>query len=136
MVGITILAIVLGIGIPSFTDIIRSNRLASEVNGLVTALNYARSEAYKQGIRVSVCAANTSGTCSTTATWNQGWICLYRQPEPSRIDKCRHTFRHDSPNLASKHGRLHVLRPTPTTLSFVSFLPLGSPQQGQWQILQ
>lgn len=71
MVGVTVLAILLGIGVPSFTQLIRNNRAVSQSNDLVSALNYARSEALKRGIRVSVCPAS-GAACSGADDWNTG----------------------------------------------------------------
>jgi type IV fimbrial biogenesis protein FimT len=71
MVGITVLGVLLGLGIPSFTEMIRTNRLAEQSNELVAALNYARSEALKQGVRVSVCPGS-GGACTGAADWSAG----------------------------------------------------------------
>ena len=71
MVGIAVLGVLLGIGVPSFTEMIRNNRLVEQSNSMITALNYARSEALKRGFRVSVCPG--SGTaCSGGTDWNAG----------------------------------------------------------------
>jgi type IV fimbrial biogenesis protein FimT len=67
MVTITIAAILLGAAIPSFTSIITSNRLTTYANELVTALNYARSEAVKRGIQVTVRSKGAS------THWESGW---------------------------------------------------------------
>jgi len=77
MAAVTVLGVLLAIGIPSFTETTRDNRLTSVTNSFVTALNIARSEAAKQGIAVSVCAAddpNNPTTCSGADTWANGWI--------------------------------------------------------------
>lgn len=71
MVGITVLGVLLGFGIPSFTQIIRNNRMAEQSNSVVTALNYARSEALKRGFRVSACPGTDAG-CSGGTDWNVG----------------------------------------------------------------
>lgn len=71
MLGITVLGILLGIGVPSLTQMIRSNRLAQQTNDTVTALNFARSEALKRGFRVSVCPG-TATACSGGTDWNAG----------------------------------------------------------------
>lgn len=73
MIGITVLGILLGIGVPSFTDMIRQNRLVDQTNGMVTALNYARSEALKRGFRVSVCPG-TGTACVGGTDWNAGLL--------------------------------------------------------------
>ena len=43
MIGLAIAAIVLSIGVPSFGDLMRNNRMTTQVNELVGALNLARS---------------------------------------------------------------------------------------------
>jgi type IV fimbrial biogenesis protein FimT len=75
LIGIAVLAIVLVLGIPSFAEVIRSNRLASQVNEYITALNFARSEAYKRGLPVIVCVANSAlNDCDASAGWSNGWL--------------------------------------------------------------
>ena len=65
MITIIIAAILLSIAIPSFTDTIAANRLTTNANELVTALNLARSEAVKRGQQVVV--------RKTGANWENGW---------------------------------------------------------------
>lgn len=78
MVTVAVSAIVLSVAVPGFQDLIRNNRLATQANQLVTALNLARSEAIKRGVRVTVCKTNdpdaTTPSCSTSANWQQGFI--------------------------------------------------------------
>ena len=66
MVVLAILAILLAIAVPSYRGITTSNRIAAEINGLVTHLQYARSVAVKQGERVAI--TSNSGT-----NWANGW---------------------------------------------------------------
>lgn len=54
MATITILAILLGIGIPSLTAFIQNSRVTSQANGLVSSFHLARSEAIKRGVQVTV----------------------------------------------------------------------------------
>ncbi len=56
MATITILAILLGIGIPSLTAFIQNSRVTSQANGLVSSFHLARSEAIKRGAQVRVTA--------------------------------------------------------------------------------
>jgi type IV fimbrial biogenesis protein FimT len=78
MVVILIAAMLMAIGIPSFRYVTNSNRISSEVNGLLGDLQYARSEAIKEGATVTVCPISAVGatTCAGTTTWNKGWIVL------------------------------------------------------------
>jgi type IV fimbrial biogenesis protein FimT len=74
MVAVSIAAILLAVGIPSFRSTIASNRLTSTTNDLVGTLSQARSEAIRRGARVTVCVSSDGETCATTGTWEQGWI--------------------------------------------------------------
>ena len=65
MITIAIAAVLAGIAIPSFKSSISSNRLTTNANELVTALNLARSEAVKRGQQVVV---RRNGT-----NWENGW---------------------------------------------------------------
>jgi len=74
MVVIAIGTLVMAIGVPSFTYITNSSRLSGEMNGLVGDLQFARSEAIKQGQTVSVCISSDGVTCLDTGNWQSGWI--------------------------------------------------------------
>lgn len=71
MVTVAIAGILVGIAIPSFTSIIASTRLTTAANELITALNYARSEAIKRGVIVYVHQKN-----ATAGEWKGGWEVL------------------------------------------------------------
>ncbi len=65
MVTISIAAILLAIGVPSFQAIIENNRLATQSNELITAVNLARSEAIKRSCDITI-DPNANG-------YVQGW---------------------------------------------------------------
>jgi type IV fimbrial biogenesis protein FimT len=71
-----IVGILMAIGIPSYKYVTNANRISAEINGLLGDLQYARSEAIKEGQTVSVCVSSDQATCvgATTTTWNNGWI--------------------------------------------------------------
>lgn len=73
MVTVVILAILVSIAVPSFRDMIQSNRMLSITNNLMTALQFARSEAIKRGVRVDVCR-QSNGACSNGTGWQDGWL--------------------------------------------------------------
>jgi type IV fimbrial biogenesis protein FimT len=70
MVTVAILAILITIAAPSFTDTIRNNRANALANNFITSLQFTRSEAIKRNQRVTVCPGIT-GNCG--ADWNTGW---------------------------------------------------------------
>ena len=53
MVAVAVLGVLLGLGVPSFTQMIRDNRVVADTNELVVALSAARSEAVKRGPTLS-----------------------------------------------------------------------------------
>ena len=74
MVVILIVAILGIIAIPSFSYITNTNRSASQINGLLGDIQYARPEAIKEGLSVGVCASTDGATCAGNNTWTYGWI--------------------------------------------------------------
>jgi len=74
MVTLAVAAILLTMGVPSFRATVENNRLTAAANELVGALNLARSEAIKRGVRVTVCKSSDGATCTTSGNWEQGWI--------------------------------------------------------------
>ena len=74
MVVLAIAAILLTIGLPSLVSFIQSNRVATEISSLDSDLQFARSEAIKQGIPVSVCASADGSSCLGANNWASGWI--------------------------------------------------------------
>jgi len=77
LVVVAIAAILLTVGVPSYLTTISGYRVANETNALVGDLQYARSEAIKQGVTVSMCISTDGATCSaSTNHWEAGHIVL------------------------------------------------------------
>jgi type IV fimbrial biogenesis protein FimT len=77
VVVMMIVAILAAIAIPSYKYVTVSNRMSAEVNQLLGDMQFARSEAIKEGMPVTVCIANAAGTgClgAGTVAWQDGWI--------------------------------------------------------------
>jgi type IV fimbrial biogenesis protein FimT len=75
VIVILIVSILATIGTSSFKYVTTSNRISSEVNGLLGDMQFARSQAAKTGSYVTVCPANVALTsCSGNSTWTNGWI--------------------------------------------------------------
>lgn len=77
MVATFVLAILLGIAIPSFQATIRNSRTTAQANDVIATLTYARSEATKRGLPVTMCAADAARTgCAGAAVnnWSNGWL--------------------------------------------------------------
>lgn len=76
LVTVTLAAILLSIAVPSFRQLMVSNRLTAQANEIVAAINFARSEAVKRNGNVTFCRANADADniCSTTTDIWQFWI--------------------------------------------------------------
>jgi len=72
---ISIVGILAAVGTASFKYVGTSNRITSEINGLLGDMQYARSQAIKTGTSVTICPANAALTlCAGSSTWTNGWI--------------------------------------------------------------
>jgi len=83
MAAVAVLGILLSLGVPSFTHMIRDNRVVANTNELVVALSVARSEAVKRGVPTAVCARTgpTTDVCRTgsSSDWGSGWLVFTDQ---------------------------------------------------------
>ena len=89
MIVVTIMVVLIAIGVPSYQSLITSNNIAAESNSLLGDLQYARSQAIKQGLPVRVCSADTSGsapyTCSGSSSWSRGWVTYTNNPPTNTV---------------------------------------------------
>ncbi len=74
LVVVGIAAILMGIGVTSFQSLTISNRISGEINNLLADMQYARSEAIKQGQNVVICVSTSGSDCTNGTSWDQGWI--------------------------------------------------------------
>lgn len=98
MIAISILAIVVAVGVPSFTTTIQNNRLASQTNGFIGAINYARSEAIKLGQNsVTVCESTTGTSCSSGNNWETGYVIFRDTDSDGSLDTGEQVLRVGEP---------------------------------------
>lgn len=84
LVAMSVSAVLLGIGIPSFSGAIKNTQVSSDYNELIRALYRARSESVKSSDLVTVCPklAVDSQQCGTGINdWKHGWIVFTDHPE-------------------------------------------------------
>lgn len=88
MVTLSVLGILLAIAVPSYITFIQNARLTGQANELVTALNYARSEAIKRGVRTSVCSRASDTACAAAGVtdWSNGWLVFVNPNNDAVID--------------------------------------------------
>ena len=87
LVVIAIVGLLMAIGLPGMGVFITKSRMDAEINALASGLNFARGEAVKRGLQVSVCAVLISDTtllpglqCGTTSAYDTGWMVKLTDP--------------------------------------------------------
>ena len=80
LVVVTIAAILLALAVPSFSRLIQSTNMSSNVNTFLADIRFARSESIRLGGGVVMCRSSapeaTNANCGTGSTqgWESGWI--------------------------------------------------------------
>ncbi|GAA5185069.1 Tfp pilus assembly protein FimT/FimU [Niveibacterium umoris] len=74
MFVMAVTAILMAIAVPSFSDLIARQRIASAASDFSTDLALARMEAMRRGGRATVCASTDGTTCAGGTAWRTGWI--------------------------------------------------------------
>jgi type IV fimbrial biogenesis protein FimT len=75
IIAVAIMAILVTVAAPSFTQWIASIRVTGQANDLFSDLLLARSEAVKRDVQVAICAS-TNGTDCDGADWSAGWVVI------------------------------------------------------------
>ena len=68
MITLVVVAVFASLAAPGFMNIIRDNRIVTQANNLVGAIQLARSEAAKQGVQVTIRHKGANAS-----VWEQGW---------------------------------------------------------------
>jgi type IV fimbrial biogenesis protein FimT len=92
LVVITIVAILMAIGVPSYQYVTSSNRISGEVNSLLGDMQYARSESIKEGQTVSVCSSTNATSCAASTAWQGGWIVFSDVNGSGAVDSANDTI--------------------------------------------
>ena len=87
IVTIVIVAVLAAIALPNFGSSLRNNRVTTETNDLLSAINMARNEAVTRAAPVSVCPSSDGATCAADATaWAQGWMVFVDYGNPGEVN--------------------------------------------------
>lgn len=120
MVTVVIIAVLLILGVPSFSRTIEQNKLSTQVNDLISTLQYARSESVKTGKRITVCMSDDGTDCGATG-YEDGWIVF--------VDDVSSDGDLDAgEQLLKIHEALDTnmtLRGNNRYVNFISYLPTG-----------
>lgn len=128
LVVITILGVLMGIAVPSFLDLIRNGRLATETNDLISDLAFARAEAGRRGKRVTLCYSANGTGCGTGANWGGGRIIFIDSDTYGTVDTNDEILRVNQGAFATNGITITAASFTVSsaaTLNYVQFKPGG-----------
>jgi type IV fimbrial biogenesis protein FimT len=152
MISLMIGAVLMGIGIPSYRYVTYSNRATTEINSLLGDMQFARSEAIREGLPVSVCPLSGSAgsyTCAGNSNiWNNGWLEFLDNDGNGTLDtgqndtvlRVRQPFATTADSLTSDNNVYVVTynregftsNMPSTTNNFVTFTLHTSPTTAAW----
>lgn len=130
MFAITLLAVLMGIGVPALRDFVRNGRIAAASNDIITDFNLARSESVKRRVAVTLCKSQDLETCDPDdGDPFRSWIVFVDDADPAVLAA-------EDGNGALDDGEVILRRRTlPDTIAVVTaadqirstFLPSGFP---------
>ncbi len=123
-VTLVIAVLVSTFAIPTWRHWIAKQQLANRAQTLATALERARTEAIRRGVRVNLCKSADATTCADEGDWSRGWI-IHTDPEAeARPAGGASPIAWDPPTVAGV--TIEGNRPVD---DYVSFTPLGEPRR-------
>ena len=113
LVAMSVLAILVTVAIPAYSNMLTSHRLTTQANDFLGALHFARSEAIKRNGRVVVCKSSSGESCADSGDWQQGWIVFEDANNNASLD--------DAEALLRRRQALDA----GFVMTYVSYTPLG-----------
>ncbi len=74
LVTLFIVAILFGLAVPAFVNLLERNRLETTASRFLNTLMTARSEALKRNQPVVICKSSDGSSCINAGGWERGWM--------------------------------------------------------------
>lgn len=87
LVTLLVIGVVLGLGIPNFSQFSRNSEMASAVNALVSAVHLSRTEAVKRGIPVTLCASSAPLAATPSCDGGDGGFFVFTDTQNTDADE-------------------------------------------------
>ena len=111
LMTLALAALLVSIGLPSFSSLLARNRQAVEINALFHAFHLARKQSIMRRKVVSLCPSRDGETCLDDKDWSTGWIMFENtdRDSPPHVDPGETVLRaHEVSNsvriLANRKG--------------------------------
>jgi len=88
LMTLSLAALLVSIGLPSFSSLLARNRQAVEINALFHAFHLARKQSIMRRKVVSLCPSRDGETCLDSKDWSTGWIMFENtdRDSPPHVD--------------------------------------------------
>jgi type IV fimbrial biogenesis protein FimT len=126
LVVMVIVGILAAIGAPSYLYVTTSNRISAEINGLLGDMQFARSEAVKEGQTVTVCSSSNGTSCSGSPAWQNGWIVFLDANGNQQVDAGETILRVQSAFSGTATFVARVATYAAATYNRMGYAPTGS----------
>ncbi len=117
LMTLTLVALVLSLGIPSFGGILANNRLSVEVDALFHAVHLARKASVVRRRVITICPSYDGINCEPGLDWSMGWMMFVNtdRDQPPDRDDDESVLRHhpvDQNTRITANRRSFTLRST------------------------
>ena len=85
IIVLAISGILLGLAVPSFSQMLARNQQTAQLYTLFHHHQYARSEAIKTNSRVLLCKSSDGQQCTKESEWSDGWIIFSDRDNDKKI---------------------------------------------------
>jgi type IV fimbrial biogenesis protein FimT len=84
--AVAVLAVMVGIGLPNMQEFVRNSRMSSSANDIISDFNFARSEAVKRRVPITLCKSQDGAACDADDTdpFNR-WIIFVDDEDPAVV---------------------------------------------------
>ncbi|MES9887386.1 MAG: GspH/FimT family pseudopilin [Candidatus Sedimenticola sp. 6PFRAG1] len=94
IVTLSVAIILVSVAVPGFKTLTAKNRINSAVNGLVSGLHLARSEAVNRAKRVTLCPSSDGTSCLDNIEWQGGYVIFVDEDEDREFDADEQPIRY------------------------------------------
>jgi len=74
MITMAVMAVTLSIAVPLLSNMMQNNLITSNTNSIIGAFNYARIEAVKRGVNITIASSDTSASGNSWGSGYRVWI--------------------------------------------------------------
>jgi type IV fimbrial biogenesis protein FimT len=87
MLTVALLAVVMGFGLPNMQEFVRNSRMSSSANDIISDFNFARSEAVKRRVPITLCKSQDGAACDAddAAPFNR-WVIFVDDADPALVE--------------------------------------------------